>query len=70
MEHQLLQISNRKTDHLRQLFVVSYGEITQLDKKDYHFFHCSLVYTEDLHAKLCQMSLIILRRHHSSLRND
>ena len=31
---ELLQISSRKTDHLRQLLDVSYGEMTQLDQED------------------------------------
>ena len=33
--------------------------MTQLNQEDYHLFYYSLVYTEDLHAKLCQMPLII-----------
>ena len=69
VEHQRLQIYNRKIDHLRQLFGVCYGETTQLDQ-DYHLFHYSLVYTEDLHAKFCQMSLISLGRHHKLLMMD
>ena len=39
MEHQLLQISNRKIDHLRQLFGVFCGEMIQLNQEDYHLFH-------------------------------
>ena len=44
--------------------------MTQLDEEDYHFLRCSLVYTEDLHSKLCQMLLISLRRHHKLLMMD
>lgn len=38
--------------------------MTRLDQEDYHLFHYSLAYTEDPHAKLCQMPLI---RHHKLL---
>ena len=62
--------ANRKTDHSRQLFGVCYEEMTQLDQEDYHLFHYSLVYTEDLHPKLCQIPLISLRKHHKRLMED
>ena len=39
-------------DHLRQLFGVCYGEMTQLDQEDCHLFHYSLVYAEHLHDRL------------------
>ena len=55
---------------LRQLFVVSYGEMSQLNQDYYQLFHSALVSTEDLHAKLCQMPLISLRRHHKLLVKD
>lgn len=51
MQHQNLQVWDWKNGGLKQLIGVCYGEISQLDQGDYHLFHCSLVYTEDLHAK-------------------
>ena len=51
MQHQNLQVYNWKNGGLKQLIGVCYGEISQLDQGDYHLFHYSLVYTEDLHAK-------------------
>ena len=70
MEHQLEQICNWKTNHLRQHFGVCYGEMTRLDQQDYHLFHYSLVYKEDLHAKLYKMPLISLRRHNELVMKD
>ena len=55
------------TDHLRQLFGISYEEKTQVDQQHYHLFHYYLVYNEDLHAKSCQMPWISLKRHHELL---
>ena len=34
-----LQSFNWRTGHLRQLFDVYYGEMTQLDQKGYHSLH-------------------------------
>ena len=70
VEHQLLQIYNGKTDHLRQLFGICYGEMTLVDQEDYHLFHNFLVYTEDLYVKLFQIPFISLRRHHVLLMED
>ena len=70
VKHQLLQNSNWATDHLRQLFCICYGEITQMDQEYYHLFHYSLVYTKDLHVKLCQMPYINPRRHRELLMMD
>ena len=55
---------------LRQLFGVYYGKMTELNQEDFHLFHYSLVYAEALHVKLCQMSLISLRRHKGLLMMD
>lgn len=52
VEHQLLQIINWKTHHLRQVVGFCCGEKTQLSQEYYHLFHSSLVYIEDLYAKL------------------
>lgn len=62
LEHHILQISYWKTNHLRPLFGICYGKIAQLDQEDYHLLHYYLVYTEDFHAKLCQMPLTSLGR--------
>ena len=42
----------------------------QLNQEDYHLFHYSLVYAEDLYVKLCQMPLISLRRHDELLMTE
>ena len=55
---QFLQFFDWKNDHLRQFFGVCYGEITQLDKKDYPLFHYSLAYAEELHTNKFISSLI------------
>ena len=44
--------------------------MTQLDKEDYHLFHYSLVYTEDLQPKLRQIPLIGIRRQQKLLMMD
>ena len=71
MEPLLLGIFNWKTDYLRQLFGICYGEMTQLNEEDLsHLSHYSLVYAEKLNVKLFQMPLISLRRHHELLMMD